>query len=168
MKCRRAVRQSELLPRHIGRKLGQSCERRHISGQLLAHFLFGAVTDLATKKGLGVQGPHHQLDVQLQIHNQFTHLGRLKRVCRHQRFVRVSRFDVIRTHQGFREIAVWRFNEWHLAHGRARHQFGMVVTRPNQLLFKGHAFFKQLQLDFVVVVAGCKTAKLECHGVPLK
>jgi hypothetical protein len=30
-----------------------------------------------------------------------------------------------------------------------------------------HTFFQQLQLDFVVVVAGGKTAKLECHGVPL-
>jgi hypothetical protein len=43
----------------------------------------------------------------------------------------------------------------------------VVVARPHQLFFKGHTFFQQLQLDFVVVVAGGKTAKLECHGVPL-
>jgi hypothetical protein len=43
----------------------------------------------------------------------------------------------------------------------------MTVARPNQLFLKGQTFFKQLQLEFVVVVTGGKTAELDCHGVPL-
>jgi hypothetical protein len=37
------------------------------------------------------------------------------------------------------------------------------LTHPSDLFFKRHAFFKQGQFDFVVVIAGCKAAEFE-HG----
>lgn len=161
---RRAIGHAELSTHDVGVPGRQAGEGGNVLAQLFTRLLFGSVADLAAEEGLRVEVARHQLQVQFQKHHHLTHLGGRIGVGRQQGGVGVDGLDVLHDHGRFTQGPLGCFQVRHLAQRRAAQ---VRLPHPSQFFLKGHALFKQRQLHFVVVVAGCKATQGQHRRSPL-
>src|SRR3989454_6610727 len=161
-----AIGEAELCPGDVRVEFRPRAQRADALGEVLLDRFLHVLGHRPAEEHLAVEPACHELDMQLDQHDQFPYLGTRQRVGWVQRLLWIGLFEVLADHLRFRERRAVELEEGHLAHGRARQELVLLAGRAARVLLERYPFLEQRDAHLVVVVADVKAAELEHRNLP--